>query len=160
MRPRRISDQQIEGMCRALLETRRRVGIREVMSELRRAYGAVGRTERVAAALSRVAAEIPVGPQPTPASRELEALQERLRVAEQRAQRAEEREIQHQDYWARRYIERVEELERTHARQLSSATQGASERYLRLYQWAAKLTNRLSRYELVEPLAMEIKDGT
>jgi hypothetical protein len=159
MRPRRISDQQIEGVCRTLLGVRRRVGIREVMSQLRRAYGAVGRTERIAAVLSRVTAEIPVGIGAAPAPEDLETLQQKLRLAEERAQRAEEREIQHQDYWARRYAERLEELERAHAGQLSSATRIASERYLRLYQWAAQLRGRLSRYERVEPPAVEIKDG-
>lgn len=159
MRPRRISDQQIEVVCRALLEGRRRVGVREVMSQLRMAYGAVGRTERVAAALSRVTAEIPVGIRPPPAPQKLGTLQEKLRLAEERAQRAENREIQHQDYWARRYAERVDELERVHAAQLGSANQSASERYLRLYQWAAQLRSRLSRYEVVEPPAVEIKGG-
>src|SRR5581483_11928003 len=158
MQQRRISDQQIEEACRALLNERRRVGVRDVMHQLRASQGAVGRTARVAAILSRVMAECPAfRPPPPPLPEELDDLQSKLRLALERAIRAEEREVQHQDYWARRYAERLEELERLHATQLSSATQNASERYLRLYQWAAQLKDRLSRYEVVEPFGVEMK---
>ena len=159
MRQRRISDQQIEEACRALLRERRHVGVRDVMAQLRLAHGAIGRTERVAAVLRRAMTECPVVASPAPSSDQLAYLRERLRVAEERAARAEAREIQHQDYWARRYAERLEELERSHAIQLGSATRTASERYLRLYQWAARLTNRLSQYEAVESPAMELQSG-
>jgi len=159
MRRPQVSDQQIEATCRALLEGRRRVGVRDVMAQLRVAHGSAGRTERVNRVLSRVMAEAPAMARPAPSVDELEDLRVQLMAAVERASRAEEREIQHQDYWARRFAERLEELERMHATQLSLTTQGASERYLRLYQWSAKLAERLSRYEVVEPLAVETKSG-
>ena len=159
MRPPKVTDQQIEEVCRTLLEGHRRVGVRDVMRRLRALYGSGGRTERVAAVLSRVMAERPVVGRPTPSPDEFEDLRGKLKGALERAALAEQREIQHQDYWARRYAERLEELERAHASQLSTATRTASERYLRLYQWAAELTNRLRRYEVVEPPAVEIKTG-
>ena len=96
---------------------------------------------------------------PAPSVDELEDLRVQLKAAVERASRAEEREIQHQDYWATRFAERLEELERMHATQLSLTTQRASERYLRLYQWSAQLAERLSRYEVVEPPAVEAKSG-
>jgi hypothetical protein len=159
MRPRRLSDQQIEEMCRALLKKQRRVSAREVAAHLQAAFGARGRWERVTAIKRRVEAECPL-PLPETSSEERSSLQQRLRIAEERAQRAEEREVQHQDYWATRYAEKLEELGRMHATQMQVATRSASERYLRVYQWAASLAERLSRYETVEPLASEARGGS
>ena len=68
---------------------------------------------------------------------------------EERALRAEEREMQHQDYWAARYAEKLEELERLHSLQLNAATRSASERFLQVYRRNVELAERLSRYEAV-----------
>lgn len=155
----RLSDEQIEKVCRDLLGAQRRVGVRDVMRRLRAKFGSVGRTERVAGLLSRLQAECAV-PNSVPSSDEFLKLRDRLGAVEVRAERAEaraalaeEREIKHQNYWAGRYGARLDELEQLHSAQLRAAGKLASERYLRLYQKAAQLAERLARYEEVVPLS-------
>lgn len=157
----RLSNEQIEKVCRDLLGSQRRVGVREVMQRLRAEFGSVGRTERVAAVLNRLQAECAV-PNSMPSSDEFLKLRDQLSAAEVRAERAEaraalseERELKHQSYWAGRYGAKLDELELLHSAQLRAVGKSASERYLRLYQKAAQLAERLARYENVEPLVAD-----
>ena len=157
----RLSNEQIERACRDLLGSQRRVGVRDVTRRLRAEFGSVGRTERVAELLSRLQEECAV-PNSMPSSDELLKLRAQLSTAEVRAEQAEaraalaeERELKHQSYWAGRYGARMDELELLHSAQLRAAGKLASERYLRLYQKAAQLAERLARYENVEPLVAD-----
>ena len=146
---RKLTREEVEAVCRRLLSERRRVTVRSVMAELRRCYRAAGRTERVSMILRQLAES--AGPTP-PEGTELASLREQLRVAEERAARAEELERQHQDFWANRYAEKVTELERRYAEALNTKQAIRSEQYLRIHQRAAELAQRLARYEPVEPL--------
>jgi hypothetical protein len=154
---RRLTDLEIEGACRALLTSRRRVSVRDVAGHLRATYGAVGRRARVAAALLKIEGECPPPGLPT-VTEQGSTLEDDLRAARERLARAEERETKHQDLWAARYAERVAELEQRHQMQLALVAKHSSERYLRVYQWGAQLAERLARYEVVEPF--EAKSGT
>jgi hypothetical protein len=107
---RRLSDQRIRATCRALVASHPdRVSGRQLRAELRKQFGAVGKTARVfqiwrevvfpeTAASTPQVPELPV---------EIAELQRRLVVAETvaaemlaRAERAEYREQAHQDRWA------------------------------------------------------------
>lgn len=150
---RKLTDQHIDEACRELLASRRRVGVRTVMAELRRRHGAAGRTERV----SRVLREAEESA--TPPAREAEGepnvaeLNARLRAAEERAARAEELERRHQDFWARRYAEKADELERRYAAMLRTRAAITPDEYLRLQRRVAELSRRLERYEAAGPRA-------
>jgi hypothetical protein len=150
--PSRLTAPQIETSCRQLLINQRRVGVRDVMEDLRNRHGLCGRTARVAGILRRVEQDlnqpkIPAGN----GSAEIALLRQQLRAAEHRAQRAEELERSHQDFWAKRYAEKVDELERRNAAAPSRAGVITSEQYLRIHQRAAELARRLAKYEAVEP---------
>jgi hypothetical protein len=106
-----------------------------------------------------LASECPPPISTAAASDETTALRERLSVVEARAERAELRERKHQDLWATRYGEKVRELELLHAAQLLAASEAAADRYLRLYQRAADLAEKLSRYEKVEGFANAVESG-
>jgi hypothetical protein len=101
-----LSDEQIRGTCRELVALSGAVSGRGLCEELRRRFGAVGKTTRV----FRIWREECV-PRPAAANIKLPAdvvlLQRRLEAAEavaaenlQRAELAEFRERAHQDYWA------------------------------------------------------------
>jgi hypothetical protein len=122
------------------------------MAELHDRYGVKGRTERVAAVLRvEERSALPSSAEPS----ELEALRERVRKAEERAAqaekraaRAEEMERSHQDFWAARYAEKAEELERRFARLSAPASSVPADQYLKVCQLNAELTRRLELYEL------------
>ena len=143
---RKLSSDQIEAVCRELLARQRSVTVRGVMAELRSRYGASGRTNRVTEILRRVERSLPVGASSSDSS-EITALRERLQAAEVRAARSEEMERHHQDYWAKRYVEKVDELERKYAALLRSRPAITTDDYLRLQQRVAELTRRLAEYE-------------
>jgi len=147
---RKLTDAQIEALCRELVAVQRRVGVRTIMAELRRRHGASGRTARVAQILRRAEQSISVVPAAGEGRAALLTMAERLRQAEVRAARAEELERRHQDYWARRYAEKADELERKYAAVLKSRPAITSDEYLRLHQRVAELSRRLARYEPVE----------
>ena len=97
---RRLSDPRIRATCRELLRSAGRVSGRRLCQELRRRFGAVGKTERVFAIWREETAAKAV-----PA--DVADLKRRLTVAESaaaenlaRAERAEFREQAHQDKWA------------------------------------------------------------
>jgi hypothetical protein len=96
----RLSETRIRVTCRELLRSEGRVSGRRLCQELRRRFGAVGKTERVFAIWrEEVAAKaVPV---------DVADLKRRLTVADAaaaenlaRAERAEFREQAHQDKWA------------------------------------------------------------
>ncbi|MGH8327856.1 MAG: hypothetical protein ACRET2_13975 [Steroidobacteraceae bacterium] len=149
---RKLTPEQIEAACRDLLRSRHRVTLRAVMAELHHRHGATGRTERVSKILSRLeASREAFGPAHHQPSADITALLPRLQAAEARAARSEEIERQHQDYWARRYAEKADELERRYAAALKSRPAITTDQYLRLQQRIAELARRLSQYESVEP---------
>lgn len=146
---RGLSIEQIEAVCRELLRDRRRVSVRTVMVELRRRHGASGRTERVSRLLKQVeegALEFPIERVPE----EMERMREQLRAAEVRAARAEEIERSHQDYWARRYAEKADEMERQLSAALKRRAPISADEYLALHRRLAELTRRLAQYEGAE----------
>jgi len=152
--PKQLTQTQIELACRELLASRRRVGVRDVMHELQRRHGVSGRTQRVGAVLKDLQSA-PIGPVEASTmslQSETRELQEQLKLAQQRALRAEELERRHQDYWAARYDERAQELELKYAESARSMSRVTSEQYLRLYQRAVELARRLARYETVDPV--------
>lgn len=148
---RKLSPAQIEATCRHLLNQRGRVTVRAVMAELRRRHGACGRTERVSEIMGQL--QIDRGSQagsdqPTDTA----ALLERLRAAEARAERSEEIERRHQDFWAKRYADKADELERRYRAALDSRPSITINQYLRLQQRIAELSRRLAQYEAVQDL--------
>jgi hypothetical protein len=148
--PKLLSTSQIEATCQRLLNRQRRVNVREVMRELRKEYGASGRTERVVKILRAEEQRTPAILGSVDASPSEESLREQLSIAEQRAARSEALERDHQDFWAARYEEKVSELTKRTAPPSSGTV--PSEQYLRLFQRATELARRLSKYEAVEPL--------
>jgi len=146
---RKLTLDQIEAACRDLLSSANRVTVRAVMAELHRRHGATGRTERVSGTLRRLEARRASDPPREPA--DTAALRERLQAAEARALRSEERERRHQEYWAKRYAEKADELERRHATAMKDRPAITTDHYLRLQQRAAELARRLSQYESVDP---------
>jgi hypothetical protein len=145
---RGLSDSQIERVTQELLAQHHRVTVRDVMGALRTRFGGCGRTERVCRILKQLEARSPA-PQNAvaPADGEIEALRERVRAAEARAVLSEERERHHQDLWASRYAEKIADLEKHQPRVVNRVTGVSHEQYLRVYQRAAELARRLSKYE-------------
>ena len=144
---RKLAPEQIEATCRDMLAGRRRVTVRAVMAELRCRHQACGRTERVSEILRRVEARRALDPPNDPPSADVAALLDRLQAAEARAARAEELERHHQDFWAMRYAEKADELERRYAAALQARPAITTDQYLRLQQRAAELARRLAQYE-------------
>ena len=148
----KLTDEQIEGVCRELLTSRRRVTWRDVRAVLLERFGATGRNARVCEILRKMAANAPLAPLSDPADL---SLIERLELAERRAALSEERERTQQDYFAKRYAERVDETERELqrkygglAREMESLrNRPTAEQYLRIYQELAVLRRRLAELE-------------
>jgi polyhydroxyalkanoate synthesis regulator phasin len=154
-----LSTDQIESACTDLFSTQARVTVNEVMARLKRLHGTGGRRARVAAILRQIESALPFrSPPPAEPSaiaeleQRLKAADERARRAEQRAALAEELERKHQDFWAARYDQKAQELERRYATLEQTSTRASSEQLLRLYQRIAALTRRLSQYEPADPM--------
>lgn len=99
-----LSDERIRSTCRELVETHGSVSVRGLSEELRRRFGAVGRTMRVFR-IWREECATPAAAPKSPA--DLVLLQRRVEAAEtaaaeylKRAELAEFRERAHQDHWA------------------------------------------------------------
>jgi hypothetical protein len=144
---RGLTDTQIEFVARQLIATSYRVTVRDVMQALRARFGGSGRTERVCHILQRIESERPARVESPPGTEDVEQLRERVRRAEARAALSEERERQHQDLWARRYAEKVAELERQQLRASQRSAGVPHDQYLRIHVRAAELARRLARYE-------------
>jgi hypothetical protein len=107
---RRLSDQRIRATCRALVAAHAgRVSGRQLRAELRKRFGAVGKTARVFQIWREVVfPDVPLSTPLSPALPvEVAELQGRMVVAEAaaaemlaRAERAEYREQAHQERWA------------------------------------------------------------
>ena len=96
----RLSEQRIRSTCRELIRMKGTVSGRQLCEELRKRFGAVGKTERVFAIWREEVGLAGVAP-------DIAQLRARLAVAEAqaaenlaRAERAEFREQAHQDKWA------------------------------------------------------------
>ena len=168
MRPKRVSDDQIENACGALLAVSRVVTFRDVCVELRRRHGASGRAARVNQILGRMRISVQVISLPASASRTeprsddataMAWLEERVRIAEQRALCAEERDRRNQDFFANRYAQQRAQLAHERAMLYEPRAGGVSaEQYSRIYQRASYFRNRLATYEVVEPLLAEAEE--
>jgi uncharacterized protein YdiU (UPF0061 family) len=132
-----LSEQQIEITLRELLRHSRRVTVREAMQALRERFGGCGRTERICRILKRLESQLQISAADVDVHQELERLRALVHQAESRAELSEERERQHQDLWAARYAEKVEELERQQQRANSRSAGVPHEQYLRVHQRAA-----------------------
>lgn len=141
---RKITIQQIRAVCEEMLQQTDAPSVRSVMAQLRLRHGACGRTERVAEVL-RGLIEKREARRQVPESSDVVSLRQQLFEAEQRAVRAEELERRHQDFWAERYQEKIEELQSRVGTPISAGV--SSEQYLRLYRQAAELARRLAQYE-------------
>src|ERR1700678_1398038 len=105
---RRLSDQRIRSTCRELVSTQQsRVSGRQLRAELRRRFGAAGKTARVFQIWREVVFPQMAAPLTPALPVEVAELQRRLVVAERvtaemlaRAERAEYREQAHQERWA------------------------------------------------------------
>jgi hypothetical protein len=144
---RKLTTDQVREVCEEMLLQTETPSVRTVMAELRQRYGACGRTERVASVLRSLTEKRELRSRVSESS-DLASLRQKLLDAEERAARAEYRELRHQDLWARRYQEKVAELQ--HRVATSKSTGVSSEQYLRLYRRAVELAGRLARYEPVE----------
>lgn len=148
----KLTDEQIAGVCRELLASRRRVTWRGVRAVLSERFGATGRNARVCEILRKMAANAPLVPLSGPADL---SLIERLERAEKRAALSEERERSQQDYYARRYAERADQAERELQQKYSGLSgeieslrrRPTAEQYLRVHQQLAEANRRIAEYE-------------
>lgn len=142
----------IESICRELLQARRRVTLRQVTEELRRRFQASGKNARVARILREVAEELAIPSYEGTPEGEILRLQGALRQAQAReneatarAELSEQRERSHQDLWARRIAERMDENDRQLAAALRRHEREASVQYLHLHQRIAELERENAR---------------
>jgi outer membrane murein-binding lipoprotein Lpp len=133
-----ISEADIRAAAVRLLVHHRHITVRALAEALRAHHGHSARTQRVA----RIVKEL--NSAPPQSVEEVLTLREQLRAAVERAERAEQRERAHQDYWAARYAEQVAALSRSS----QTSVEGIShQQYLAIHQRAAALRRRLARYE-------------
>ena len=148
----KLSDAEIEQTCRALLQARRRVTVRQVSEELRRRYRASGKNARVARILREQSEHMAVPRYEDTPEAEIASLRAELQRAERqraaaiaRAELSEERERSHQDWWARRIAERMDENDRRLAAAIKRHERESAERQLRLHQRIAELERENAR---------------
>ena len=148
----KLSDTVIAQTCRDLLQTHRRVTVRRVSEELRRRHQASGKNARVARILREQSERIAVPSYGGTPDIEIARLQAALREAERglaatikRAELAELRERSHQDLWADRFAERMEENERRLAEAIKRCEREAAAQQLRLHQRIAELERENAR---------------
>jgi hypothetical protein len=97
---RRLSEPRIRATCRDLLRSEGRISGRRLCQELRRRFGAVGKTERVFAIWREESAAKAVPVDVADLKRRLAAAEAAAAENLARAERAEYREQAHQDKWA------------------------------------------------------------
>jgi hypothetical protein len=141
--PLKLTDSQIEMLCREVLARESTPSGRNLRRALRERYGTVGRTDRVYAIWKRLSAGDQGSGQVTDAERSLWTA--RLAAAEQRAQLAEEREIKHQDHWASEVHALREQLR---ARPGSLASGVSHEAYHRVHQELLQVRGELEQLKL------------
>ena len=141
--PPKLTDAQIEMLCRDLLAREAAPSGRLLRRALRDRYGAVGRTDRVYAIWRRLAIGENVLGAVTDAERHRWTV--RIAAAEERARLAEEREITHQDRWAGEVHALREQLR---ARQGTAASGVSHEAYRRVHQELVQVRGELERLKL------------
>lgn len=136
----RLSDRQIEMLCREVLAREASPSGRSLRRALRERYGAVGRTDRVYAIWRGLTG----GENSSGAVTDVERNRwlVRLAAAEERVRLAEEREIKHQDRWANELYELREQLR---MRQGSLATGVSHDVYRRVHQELLQVRAELDR---------------
>jgi hypothetical protein len=125
----KLTDGQIETVCREVLAREDSPTWRLLRRSLRDRYGAVGRTDRVYAVWRQLSRGENVPG--TVTDEERNRWTARIAAAEQRAQLAEEREIKHQDRWASEVYELREQLR---ARPGTLASGVSHDAYRRVHQ--------------------------
>jgi hypothetical protein len=134
----KLTDGQIELLCREVLARETAPSGRLLRRALRERYGAAGRTERVFAIWRRLSRGSPDEPAVT--DEERQRWQVRLAAAEERARRAEERETAHQDRWATEIYALREQLRVRQGRVVSGVSH---ETYRRVHQELLQVQSEL-----------------
>jgi hypothetical protein len=148
----KLSDTVIAHTCRELLQAHRRVTVRRVSEELRRRHQASGKNARVARILREESARMAIPSYEGNPEAEIARLQAALRESERqrseaiaRAGLSEERERSHQDLWADRFAERMQENDRRLAEAIKRCEREAAAQLLRLHQRIAELERENAR---------------
>lgn len=136
----KLTDGQIETLCREVLAREEAPSGRLLRRALRARYGAVGRTDRVYAVWRQLSRGDNAPSPVTSEERNLWAA--RIAAAEQRAQLAEEREIKHQDRWASEVYELREQLR---ARPGTLASGVSHDAYRRVHQELMQVRGELEQ---------------
>jgi hypothetical protein len=136
----RLTDRQIEMLCREVLAREKTPSGRSLRRALRERYGAVGRTDRVYAIWRSLAGGESEQSAVTDAERH--RWMARIAAAEERVRLAEEREIKHQDRWANELYELREQLR---TRQGTLATGVSHDVYRRVHQELLQVRGELER---------------
>ena len=151
----KLSDAVIAETCRELLQAQRRVTVRGVCEELRRRHRASGKNARVARILREVTERTAVPSYEGTPDAEISRLRAALSEAERsrteaiaRAELSEQRERSHQDLWARRFAERMDENERKVVAAIKRHERESAEGQLRLHQRIAELERENARLTL------------
>jgi uncharacterized coiled-coil DUF342 family protein len=119
----RLSDQRIRMTCRELLKTHGDVSGRRLRAELRRRFGAVGKTTRVFRIWREECANASVPADVANLKKQLEAAESAAAENLKRAELAEYRERAHQDHWAMEIDRLKQQLD---SRRATEAGQGVS----------------------------------
>jgi MoxR-like ATPase len=136
----KLTDGQIELLCRELLARETLPSGRLLRRALRERYGAVGRTDRIYAIWRRLnRGDTPLDAVTDP---ERQRWIVRIAAAEERARLAEEREIKHQDRWASELYALREQLR---TRQGSLASGVSHDVYHRVHQELLQVRGELER---------------
>ena len=134
----RLTDGQIEILCREVLTRESAPSGRSLRRALRARFGAAGRTDRVYAIWRRLsrgvagdAGDAGAGSGSPVTDAERQRWRARIAAAEERARLAEERETVHQDRWANEVYELREQLRSRQGRVVSGVSH---EMYRRVHQ--------------------------
>jgi hypothetical protein len=168
---RKLTDEQIVAECRELLSQHRRVTVRDVSDALRARFGGPGRNRRAVRILdslhdkvSFIAKSEQSEASHSELTRQLHASQQQLSKAREQITRLEKLADGYQDFWARRYADKLVELDdklkrldTLEALERKRAVSRNQERpaisptdYWRVHQRAAELARRLAEYEPVD----------
>jgi hypothetical protein len=136
----RLTDKQIQTVCREVLARQSAPSCRSLRRALRERYGAVGRTERV----YEIWKAITTGEAPSSRVTDAERClwMARIAAAEERVRLAEERETKHQDRWANELYDLREQLR---TRQGTLASGVSHELYRRVHQELLQVRSDLER---------------
>jgi hypothetical protein len=141
--PLRLTEPQIEMMCRQVLARESAPSGRMLRRALRERFGTVGRTDRVYSIWRRLSLGDQGGSPVTDTERSRWTT--RIAAAEQRAQLAEEREIKHQDRWASE-VHALREQLRAHSGTLASGV--SHDAYHRVHQELLRVSGELEQLKV------------